>query len=275
MKMELVKGPLAEAWGMLRSDFRAIFATMLKVALLTLIVVFAFLIGAAAVAVALWNLSIPAALALALVLALAGVFLGSVVSSVNYNFIDARSGKRRLDFSATIRANILPMLGYDLANALIFLVISAPFFAIFLVLAPGGLQGVNGLAAEILFRVGLTAVSAVVSLFIQFTIFELLVSRKGLLESFGRSLRIARTKPLETIAFSVIIWALESVIAIPFSIALVLLVFGAILAVPKFGLGALAVILVIAAAIVVVLAALTNSVSVTAKYKYWSRARKA
>ncbi len=276
MRMDLVKGPLAETWGLLRSDFWTVFSTMLKVAVMALLIVAATLVAAFAAAFALAGVSvIPAIIAGAAIL-LAGIFLASIVGSVNYNFIDALCGKRRIDFSASMRGNAIPMLGYDAVSLLIYLAVSAPFIALIAMLALSrGLAGLNGLIAEFLIRIGLTAVSAVVSFLIQFTIFELLVSRKGLLESFGLSLRIVRRRPLETIAYSIIVWALESVIAIPFSIALVLLVFAAILAAPAFGIEAVAAIAILAAALVMVMVALTNAVSITARYKYWTRARKA
>ncbi len=276
MRMEMVKGPLAEAWGMIRSDFWPISTTMLKLALIALLVIAAALVSAAAAGWALWSASPLAAIAIGAALAVVGLYLASVVGSVNYNFIDARSGKRRIDFSGSMGDNAVPMLWFDIANSLIFVVIAAPFMVlIFMLVASSGAGGLQTAVAEFLIRIGLTAVSAVVSFVIQFTIFELVVARKGILESFGRSLRIVRRYPLESVAFSVVIWAVESVIAIPFTIIFVALAFGALFALPSFGYTALIVAGIACAALVAVMAALTNTVSITARYKYWMRARKA
>ncbi len=277
MRLELVKGPLAEAWGMLRAEFWSIYWMMLKIEAVAFAVVAAFVILAAVVTLPLLKGFPLPAIALAALIALAGLFLASVVISAAYNYIDARSGKRRASFSESMRANALPMLGYDIAVALIFALIFAPFMALFFVLyTSGGLgPGAGEVILEFLIRIGLTAVSAVITLFIQFAIFELLISRSGVLESFSRSLRIVRRNMLETIAFSIILWAVESAIAVPFSIIALVLVVIAIFGGISAGLAVVAISALLLVVLLCLMGALTNSVSITAKYKYWMRARKA
>src|SRR5512143_2088334 len=148
MRLELVKGPLVEAWGMIRSEFWDIYIMMLKVEALAFAVIAAFIVAAALAAVALFQASAAAALALAAVIALAGLFLGSVVVSAAYNYIDAKSGKKRISFPESLRANALPMLGYDIVCALVFLLVFAPFMGLLFILYTSG--GIGEGAARIL-----------------------------------------------------------------------------------------------------------------------------
>ena len=275
MRMELVKGPLAEAWGALRAGFWDIFGMMLRIDALAVLIIAAGVVAAFVAGMALWQASAVGAIALAFIIAIAAILAGAIVASAAYNYIDAKSGKRKIDFSATIRGNALPMLGYGILSLLIYGIVFSPFFAAYyFVYKSGGVGGAGPLLAEFLIRIGLSAVSAIISLFVQFAIFEILISKAGVLEGFARSIRIVRKNLLETIVFSIIVWGVESAIAIPFTLAGILVVLVFFFAAAAGGPVALIIPLVLAIVLVVLLSALGNSISITARHKYWMRARR-
>lgn len=278
MRMELVKGPLAEAWGALRAGFWDTYFTVLKFEVLALFFICAGIIAGVLAALALWQASLPAAIALALLAMFAGTYAGSVFFSLSYSFIDARAAKRSLDFSGALRANALPMLWFDILGAAIYFVAFSPIIAALAYLyISGGIGGdrLETAVAEFLFRVMMSAVSAVISLFVQFAIFELLISRNGAIGSFGRSFRLVRRNFWETVVFSIILWAVESAIAIPFTI--IGIVAGLVVFIAAAGGGpvAWAVLVVLAMAFIAMLGALGSTIAITARHRFWSRARKA
>ncbi len=278
MRMELVKGPLAEAWGALRAGFWGTYGTVLKFEALALLFICAGITAAVLGALALWQASLPAAIALASLAMLAGLYAGSVFFSLIYSYIDARAAKKSLDFSGTLRANAIPMLWFDILGAAIYFVAFSPIIAALAYLYLSGSIGGGRLetaVAEVLFRIMISAVSAVISLFVQFAVFELLLSRAGAVGSFGRSFRLVRRNFWETVVFSIILWAVESAIAIPFTIIGIVAGLVVLLAAAGGGPVAWAILIVLAMAFIAVLGALSSTIAITARHRFWSRARKA
>ena len=83
---------------------------------------------------------------------------------------------------------------------------------------------------KLLLAVAETILAAIFYLFAQFAVFELIIGRRGAIESYLRSFRMVRRNLLETFIFSVLLWIVESVVSIVCqTILLVLIVITVIL----------------------------------------------
>jgi hypothetical protein len=279
VRLELAKGALVETWGMIRADFWGIYRTILAIEALSIGAGIAGIAAGIVAGYAIAQASVIAGIAVGAVLAAAGVYLATAVRSLNYSFIDAKCRKARIGFRAAFRENLRPMLWYDIALALVYGIVFAPFIAAIALSVAASAAGAApaGLLIQFMLRIGLAAVSAAVWFFIQFAIFELLLGRAGLAGGFGRSLRIVRGNLLETAAFSIVLWAVESAISIPAIILMAALFIAGLFAYGGAGAAAgtaiLAIALAFAVALAVALQALFLMLNVVAGYKFWQRAR--
>ncbi|MFN7991339.1 MAG: hypothetical protein U0R44_04240 [Candidatus Micrarchaeia archaeon] len=281
MKTDTIKGPLAETWGILRTEFMDLLKGVLKIELLCLFIVLVSLIAAAAAVIALNGISVIASVLAGAVILIAGLAGAGIVNSVNYNFVESVVNKRKMIFPDTVRGNALPFIKYVLFTMLLSLVIMGPIAAVFIFVilsAYGSDQsGLTVTFVQLIFRLVITIVGAIYGLFAQFAIFEVLLSRRGVIDGFRQSLGIVRKNFYETVIFSVILWAVESAIAIPVIVLLVLLVFGGLLG--GVALGSSSFLLWIAIGItalvlIVILSAVNLVVGITTKYRFWMRVKK-
>lgn len=290
MDTELLKRTGSETWNFLRTSYRRLFMDLLKVKLVAAgIIILAVLISV----VLVMGLSylpeiatIPIAVLIGIIV-LVGIFLGTVAASVGYNVVDSASKRREMSIKSNLKRNMWPMLRFILATMGIYLVIFVPFVVVLMLVVfasyftmPPPVNVLAGTLMQIIMRIVLSLVAAVAYLFLQFAIFELILSRRGAIESYKKSFNMVKKRPLETIVFTFALWAVD------FAISLILL---AVLA-GLFGLGLLVAMgiivldsqliwIVIALGIVPLLAimfvygVIQSAVLYSAQYVYWNKAK--
>lgn len=221
MNFELLKGWMNESYGFLNSNMRETAVTMVKIQLLALVPLLITIIMAG-----LLVFMAPAGLAiLALIIGacfvLVGVFLSGAISSVGYNAVDNIAKRKRTDIIGTAEENLFPYVKYALLMFAIHLVPILPLI-ILLFAAYMTMPLVGGLM-EILVRILVSIISAILYLFLQFAIMETMISRSGTVDSFRKSYKMARKNLVATILMSFVLWVVESAINLAFILVMVLL----------------------------------------------------
>ena len=278
MRNELIKAPLTESWALLRKEWRGLIGGLIKIDLLTFAAAIAGIILVVLAGFLLSGISLIAAVALMALIAIPLIIVVQAIRSIGYNFIDSAWSKKRISYSDVFQENLLPVAGWAVVMFLIRLAVAIPFLALFF-LAVLGSQGGDGrlvyTLAELLFRIFLGIALAIVDLFLQFAIFEIVLSRSGVLQGFGKSFGLVRKNLVETVLFSFILWVIEAAVSVPILILVFALVFFGVLglAIPGIGLIALAIIALLVIPIFLVFSALTRAITVTSQYRYWGRAR--
>jgi hypothetical protein len=209
-----------------------------------------------------------------------------VANSVGYNVVDGAFRRTRVSFEQMFGMNTLPMLKYIVLILLIEIAVFAPIFVIaFIIMGAASLSSsamspVTENVVELFIRIVSTIVGGILYLFTQFVLFELLIARKGIIDSFRGSFGIMMRKPLETIVFSFALWAAETAVGLPFIIALIALVFvGVMFGFSTAALGALAMLpliiigILIAAVIFIVMIVIQTAVLLSAQYVYWNKVK--
>ncbi|MFH1784947.1 MAG: hypothetical protein ABH842_00815 [Candidatus Micrarchaeota archaeon] len=301
MALEFITDSLGKTIELLKKDFFSIFKGIFLIQFLATIVV---LIGIGiAIApylllgISAFGLAGPSLVGSALIITIFAViilfvalFFSGVVNSVSYNFIDKKCKNEELDIIAQIRVNIVPFFLYVIANILITLVILGPFYVIYLIISLGtNFSGspmliLAGSLIELVLRVIISIVAAILHLFIQFAIFEVIIARKGIVESFKRSIDIVKNNLLETFLFSLLLWAIIS--AVMMILLLVLVGIGIVIGLVLFGLGmigasalsgvmyliipvGLVILAIVFLVLIIAIATLQNLIEITAQYNYW------
>lgn len=257
----------------------------LVVILITLIlgggIIFA-LVGGFSIA----NMGIPLILALIGILII-GFFMAAVAHSIAYNVVDGIFKRKETPLLDTFSENMMPMLKYVIVSTIICIVTFGPFILAYLAFTGAislGTSQTTGLIAtslaEIIFRLVIAVVAAVVYLFTQFAIFELLIGKRGIIESFGNSFSIVKKNPIETIVFSFVLWTVETAVQVPFIIVgvggavLLLFVMGFIGTISPIMMIPLVLIALIAILILYLLyVTVTTALVFSAQYIYWNKIR--
>lgn len=124
------------------------------------------------------NTILLVAMAVVFIIAIA---LSTAVNSVKYNAVDERAKGKRVSILAQVGQNIVPVILYSILLWLIVLIVALPPILLF-ISDTSALAGA-GIALALLSLLA----SIVIRFFIQFGWWELIVNRKGPLESLKRS----------------------------------------------------------------------------------------
>ena len=275
MRSEMVKSPLTESWALIQKEWKSILWGLVKIDLLAAGALVLGVLIAILAGFLLSGVSVLAAVILMALIAIPFIFIIQAISSIAYNFIDAKWSKKKLSFSDTFQENLLPMTGYTLVIFLIRALVVLPFLVLFFVAVLGAGEGLAATLAEVLFRIVISIALAIVDLFLQFAVFEILISRSGVLSGFGKSYALVRKNFYETAVFSFVLWVIGVAISVPFIILIVALLFLGMLglAVPGIGLVIMAFVGVILIALALLLNAATTAITITSQYRFWGKAR--
>jgi hypothetical protein len=185
-------------------------------------------------------------------------------------------------------ANIGPILKYSIATLLIYLLAFAPFLALFFLmfglafLDGSGGSGPAALAiqlGQVGIRIILTIIGSIIYLFTQFAIFELLLGKRGILDSFRHSYGIMIRFPLETIIFTFALWAAQLAAGLPFGLAIMGLVLfgftGGLLAayIPWLIIPIIVVGVLLLVALIIASTVVQASLLLSAQYVYWNKVK--
>lgn len=307
MDEKILERGVHETWGFLKLKFQHLFQEMLKIGLIVTAIGILTLIALAIViyfgskAITLVDLFGVSLILISFVLAvvaiaLIGMYLMNVAGSINYNIVDSTFKKTPISFMEKFNDNLLPILKFIIVDTAIGIIVFGPFF-ILLFGTSIAIGTINTPAAvlvaqlvEIVFRIIISIVGAALYLFLQFAIFELLISKRGVIESFRKSIDIVRKRPLETLIFSFGLWMIESLLAIPFLIVLLILViifaiigviggvFGYLATAMSGGLGGLLILLVVIlfgaiifGALFLIFGAIKSAVNISTRYVFWNK----
>lgn len=296
MRLETVSASFSEAWELIKSNSKGLFFAMARIELFgAALFMLCLLVAGALIALAMGmapglafdGVSVVVLVGAALGVFLIGALLAAAAGSVEYNAIDRIPLGRNVGIVERASANLVPILLYSIVGMLIAAVTVGPILAIYVFVLMGTYESGDAgsqLAAniaEILFRMAEGLVGSAVYLFVQFAIFELIISGKGVLDSYGRSFGMVRRNFWETAAFSFALWLVEIMVSVPFVLIMVGIVFLAIFAATGLLAGAAlplaaAALAVMALAFVVVLiaySALNNMVLMSVQYCYWKKIR--
>jgi hypothetical protein len=284
MNFELLKGWMNETFSFLNSNLKETAITMLMIELLSMVpMVITIIMAAAVVILAPPGLELLA-MTIAAVFVIAGAFISGGIASVQYNAVDNITKRRKTRMIATAEENLIPFIKYSLVMIGIYLVPILPIIVV--LIAAYVIFPLVGSLMEILVRILIGIISAIIYLFLQFAIFEAMVSRNGTLDSYRKSYGMAKKNIFPTIIMAFLLWIVETVISIAFVVAIVvvalvlmILVIGGIgagIEAPEALIGALAwPVIAIAIAVLIVIAVIVQAVTKTilypAQYFFWKK----
>lgn len=218
----------------------------------------------------------------AVIVIYAATFLSCVVNSVAYNFIDSRYKKESLSLFGQIGTNIVPFLFYVIVNILLNLVILGPFLFIYFDPTLMGLDNPkldsDGESVRLILEFAMVVLSAILHLFTQFAIFEIIVTKNGAISGFKRSFNLVKNNFLETILFSFLVWLVNTIIMVLaviigiviFMIAIMLVGFwqGTFLT-EQIAMILAAVLIFILVVVGLVWSTILKMIEIPAQYNYW------
>ncbi|VVC03852.1 Uncharacterised protein [Candidatus Bilamarchaeum dharawalense] len=312
MGFDFIGNSFNESINLLKSDFSDIFKGFFIIQFLALVV----LVLGFGLAIAPYFLLLPAGTSLgaggvlglglifivvSIIVIILAVIFSKVIASSSYNLVDSKYKKEPFGMIGQIGANIVPYVFYFIVNLVITLIILGPFYAVYFFISTGSELAASdssgaglgmymaGTLIGLVLRGIITIIASILGLFIQFAIFEVIVARKGVIESFKRSFDLVKANLLETVLFSFVLSLISSVIIF---VVLVIVVIVAIIMAVVFGLGAamlsaslgaaygvlvlivLAIAGVIALMILAALTALQDIIEIPAQYSYWKQISK-
>jgi hypothetical protein len=284
MNFDLLKGWMNESYGFLNSNVRETAIAMLKIQLLAIVPVLITLIMAGVlVFMAPAGLTVFAII-LGAIFVIVGVLVSGAISSAGYNAVDSIAKRKKTDIIATAEENLIPYVKYALIMLGILMVPILPL--IILLIAAYMTMPLVGSLMEILVRILISIISAIVYLFAQFAILETVLSKSGAIDSYRKSYRMARKNLLETIAMSFLLWVVESAINLAFILAIVMVVLvGVIIGIGGLSLGlespeaaiaslalpAILIIIVVFAMLMLVVDAAVRTILLPAQYFFWKK----
>ncbi len=277
-------------------NYRKFFPEMFKVTALSVVVVaatvallgFLFFLGLEAGNMEQTIGSILILVAFAIVIMIIMAFVSEAVQSVVYNIMN-RWGKKT-PIIANFKKNFKPIFFYMLALVAINIVAFIPIILLMFLLI-GGMVAAQSEAAFVITQLMVNVVSrlyqlvvgTILAFILQFAMFELIITRMGVVNSIKKSYATVKKTLIPTIVFNILTWVVELIVSIAvifaFIIAAVILVvLGAGI---YFALGSSATVLWILIAlgilVFIILAIAVAAVELTAtlpmRYFYWKKVR--
>lgn len=227
MNFELLKGWMNESYGFLNSNLRETAVAMLKIQLLAIVpILITIIMAGLLIFMAPLELVLFAGI-IGACFVLVGVFVSGAISSVGYNAVDNIAKRRKTDIIGAAEENLLPYVKYAL---LMFAIHMVPILPLIILLFAAYLTiPLVGSLMEILVRMLVSIISAVLYLFLQFAIMETVISRSGAVDSFRKSYKMARKNMVATILMSFLLWVVESAISLAFIVLIAMIVLVALI----------------------------------------------
>ena len=231
MRLELVTGPL-EAWfSFLRPNGIDLFKKLLVVNLYFYATVFAGLIIGGALAWLGVTAAGPGSLPL---FVLAGVifvfsfFIAQLLWLASFKVVEEQYGsKRKVSVLGVASENALNFFVFCFVTLLAFCICLLPFLAVGIVLSGVAVVAWGDLfhAIDRIIDFGSAAIALVAivfSFFLQFSLYEMVLERKGPLECIRESFSLVRKNFWETVIFYFVKTGVSYLVSLPFTIALVI-----------------------------------------------------
>ncbi|MEM2908900.1 MAG: hypothetical protein QW590_00675 [Candidatus Bilamarchaeaceae archaeon] len=297
--IDVVFDSIKEGWQFAEKNFIGLFKKILTIHLLAAVVLIAGILITALLGLGIYELLGPLGVLVALLAAIPLTFLVSVaattVQSIVYNVVNKWPAP--IGINETFNKNLKPVLFYSLAMTAIGIIVIIIELVIVFVIGLGmgmvlytimdwstASGMIDLLNALLRYLIDLT-IKLIIGFLFQFVLFELIITRMGVLESLKKSIDIALKNFVPTIVFDIFVGLLEGFILMVLAVPLIiLLMFAApvfVLMLPGISTGALSVAewAIIGVAVLIVLAALTvivaiaTTVTLPMKYTYWRKVR--
>ncbi|MBI2080003.1 hypothetical protein HYT84_04505 [Candidatus Micrarchaeota archaeon] len=234
---------VVEGWDFSKNNINKLFMELLKVNLYSLLIALVGLglfVGVVYLSLGLntsgnliskLSLILPA-LIIGFILMLPLLIFSEAISSVTYNLIDNSYNKKETSIFSQAVSNIFPILKYGILMFFLFAGIFVPFFVLIFGIETGNGSSLYSKTSLLstLTQVFFNMVILVISFFLQFAIFELLILRKGVFESVKKSLSLVKNNFLESLVFAIIEGVISMIISIPLILIMLVLVFGGVIA---------------------------------------------
>ncbi|MEK6981858.1 MAG: hypothetical protein AABX38_02905 [Candidatus Micrarchaeota archaeon] len=285
MTFDVVEKSVKESFVFLKENFKLLFFQVLKIKAISF---FTLIISLLLVGIIFFytiynpyktlssNLSVVVfGLIVGLLLLFVGIFFSSLVDSTIINLI-SKYGKTNFGLKEQLSKNSFPFLKYFVLDLLLNLVI----FAIILlpsVLLSMTVQNISASKAIDAFTNLTTMITgAILYVFLQFALFEVIVAGTGVIKSFKNSIQTAKNNLHDVFLFGIILYLIEVAVTIPVMIVyLVIIFFGILIGILLVGINQtflLPLILVGAflfVVLVTVYSALNTLINYSFRYTFW------
>jgi hypothetical protein len=141
------------------------------------------------------------------------VFVSFAIGSIKFNVIDDKANNRETNIVEKLRENFVPVVLYMLLTSIIYLVLLSPLILAFIF---GG--GLRNLAALCLFLILIILAVLLFVFFAQFSFYELVINRRGVIESFKQSFSLVKSNIITVFVFDIIDIIISSLVVLPFSL---------------------------------------------------------
>ncbi|MFH1520963.1 MAG: hypothetical protein ABID61_04925 [Candidatus Micrarchaeota archaeon] len=297
MDSKKILDPISDTIELVKSDFFNIYKkmAMLEVTAMFIVIIaiiiamLPFLVGVINFTAPLDWIIIAVVILFAIIVIVIGAFIANIIESIKYNVARDSYNKKETNMVDKFGENAWPIIKYDAFMFLISFVLMLPFLVIYFVLISGAYVVSMGASTdilarlvELLFRIVMTIVSAIISFFLQFAIFEIIIGKNGTIESIKRSYQIVRNNFIETFIFSLLLGAITSAVGIALMIIIVIIigilfVIGFLLSTVLSGIAlalVVSILVIIGLVIIVAVSAVSYTISIPCRYQYWKGIRK-
>lgn len=296
MDSKLILDPISDGIGLVKSNFFSIYkkmvileiAAMFVMIIACVIALVPFLLGFISFNSILSNwIAVAGIVLFAIIGMIIGGLSSSIIESVTYNVAEDSFNKKETVMLDNVRENAWPVIKYNILMFLINFVLLLPFVAIYFVLAIGsfsiaGSTSIVSTLLELVFRVVVAVIGAILHLFLQFTIFEVVIGKNGVIDSFKKSYGMVKKNLVETFIFSLLMWGISTAIKIPLIIIAVILgvvfvIIGVLLASVLKGIAlalGIGILVIVGLILIVAITAAVSTVIIPCQYKYWKRISK-
>ncbi len=288
MDMERITQPIEGWFGFIRANFVELFKKLFRVNLYAmaalLLAVLAIVAGAAPLYFTVQGVLGWAVLAVGILVAIILVVIARLFGLASYKVVgEEHSTKQKVDIIGVATQKAIPAIIYGLIMLAIYVLVLILFGAVGLGLA--ALTGAAGIIGPLV-QLGIMLVSIVLGFFLQFALWELVLADKGPVGCMRASFGLVKRNFWETVVFSIVRAIVGWAVSIPFTILLVVAIFGAAMIAGIGGValaifGASGILMLALGAILVVLfipyAVAYNAADETAglsmEYRYWKTIR--
>lgn len=296
MDSKIVLDPISDALGLVKANFFSIYKKMVILEIVAMsMVIIACVIGIVPFLLVFISfnsvltnwMAVAGIILFAIIGILVGAFSSSVVESVTYNVAEDSFNKKETVMLDKVKENAWPVIKYNILMFLISFVLMLPFVVIYFVLALGsfsitGSTSIISTLLELLFRGAVAVISAILHLFLQFTIFEVVIGKNGVINSFKKSYEMVRKNLIETFVFSLLVWGIGTVIKLPLIIiaiviGIIFVIIGALLASVLQGIAlalVISILVIVGLVLIVAITAAVDTVVIPCQYQYWKRISK-
>ncbi|MBN2478488.1 DUF4013 domain-containing protein, partial [Candidatus Micrarchaeota archaeon] len=277
---DFVLDSLRESYHFIRKQFKPLFVSLLKVQIWVLLLVLVGLALSFGTGFLFWGMSVPLALFAGGLLFLITLLVSSAGNSVMYNVIQNIHTGKETPIVENTKKNFIPVTKYSLLIFFAYVLVLLPLvlMIVYPIISSNPESGaasfapiMGGILFAILwiFLVMLFLIAA--AFLIQFAMWELILNRRGVIESIKESFRKVKGNFWKVVIFNIAIIAVSMIIQVFVQILTTFLqIFITVLAVS----GNIVVILlavIVFIALMFVLEVLTQAVIMPAVYKFWKK----